>query len=493
MPIDILLVTQNARYHHAAFGIRYLKANLGELEPRCALLESTIKEPAADLVEKILAARPRVVGLSVYIWNASNAREVLTLLKQLKPELPVVLGGPEVSYELDQPLVELADYVVTGEGDLAFAELCHRLLAGERPAERIVVGGRPPTEKLQLPYHLYEEDDLAHRVVYVEASRGCPFRCEFCLSSLDPGVRAFSLERFLEAMEQLHRRGLRRFKFVDRTFNLKVETGRAILNFFRQRLSDDLFLHFEMIPDRLPEGLREPLASFPPGTLQFEIGIQTFDPEVSARISRRQNYERLEENFRFLRTHTGVHVHADLIVGLPGETLDGFATGFDRLVALDPQEIQVGILKRLRGTPIVRHDQQFAMVYSQEPPYELLRNSTLDFATMQQMKRFARFWDLVANQGRFPETLKLLLGDSAFANFFAFSEFLHAQGTRTFGVSPTALARQLHRFLGGAAEAALRSDLEKQNRQLPPFLRRQARHSDPSPAAPEREQCSSAV
>ena len=225
---------------------------------------------------------------------------------------------------------------------------------------------------------------MAHRVIYIEASRGCPFTCEFCLSSLDVPVRQFPLDPLLAAADKLLERGVRQFKFVDRTFNLNIAASRRILEFFLERQRPGLFVHFEMIPDRLPEALREVIAKFPPGALQFEVGIQTFDEAVSSNISRRQDYGRLADNLRFLREQTGVHVHADLIAGLPGETLESFAAGFDRLVAMGPQEIQVGILKRLRGTPIVRHDQAWEMVYSAHPPYEILRNKLLDFATMQR-------------------------------------------------------------------------------------------------------------
>jgi radical SAM superfamily enzyme YgiQ (UPF0313 family) len=260
---------------------------------------------------------------------------------------------------------------------------------------------------------------VAHRVIYVEASRGCPFTCEFCLSSLDVPVRQFALPLLLGEMERLLARGVRQFKFVDRTFNLNIAASKAILQFFLERWRPGLFVHFEMIPDRLPEALREVIAKFPPGALQFEVGVQTFNEAVSKNISRRQDYARLEENFHFLRGQTGVHVHADLIAGLPGETLESFAAGFDRLVALGPQEIQVGILKRLRGTPIVRHDQPWQMVYSPHPPYEILRNSLLDFPALQRLRRFARHWDLVGNSGNFIETTPLLWsgGASPFAAF----------------------------------------------------------------------------
>ena len=183
-----------------------------------------------------------------------------------------------------------------------------------------------------------------------------------------------------------------------------------------------------MIPDRLPAELREIIAKFPPGSLQFEVGIQTFNPEVGSLISRRQNYVRMAENFAFLRMETGVHIPADLIVGLPGETVESFAAGFDRLIALGPQEIQVGILKRLRGTPIIRHDAEWQMVYNAHPPYDILQNKLIDFATMQRLRRFAKYWDLVGNSGNFVETTPLIWRvGSAFENLLKFSDWLYAR------------------------------------------------------------------
>jgi len=444
----VVLATVNARYHHCSLALRYLKANLGEFGPDCQLLEFTLEQRPLEVVEALLAARPDLIGLSIYIWNASFSLEVVRLLKRLRPDLPLVLGGPEVSYEWDQQeLVALADYLITHEGERALLQLCRDLSAGRRDLPRVIAGGQPRLDDLVLPYDLYSDVDLAQRTLYVEASRGCPFRCEFCLSSLDTGVRYFPQERLLAALQQLLDRGARHFKFIDRTFNLRLEVSSALLDFFWQRYQPDMFLHFEMVPDRFPAELRSRVARFPAGAVQFEIGIQTFQPEVQQRISRRQKLEALEDNLRFLREHTGVHIHADLIVGLPGETLEQFARGFDHLVALGPQEIQVGILKRLRGTPILRHDQEFAMLYSPSPPYEILQNSVIDFDQMMRLKRFARMWDVTANRGRFPQLLRRLLGQSPFENFMAFS--LHAVaalgGTREMAVDR--VARCLVEFL----------------------------------------------
>jgi radical SAM superfamily enzyme YgiQ (UPF0313 family) len=447
---DIVLTTLNAKYVHAAFGLRYLLANLGELKTRACLVEFDINQRPLDVVEALLGREPGVVGFGVYIWNVAQTAQVIAALKRVRRDITIIIGGPEVSFEVDQQeIVRLADFVITGEADVQFAEVCRRLLAGEPPPQKVIAAELPDLSTLVLPYDLYTDDDIAHRVIYVEASRGCPFSCEFCLSSLDIPVRQFQLPALLDHLQRLLDRGARQFKFVDRTFNLNLAVSKTILQFFHERYRPGLFVHYEMIPDRLPDALREIVEKFPPGALQFEVGIQTFDPEVSRLISRRQNYRKLTDNFGFLRSRTGVHIHADLIAGLPGESLQSFAAGFDRLVALNPQEIQVGILKRLRGTPIVRHDGEWQMVYSSDPPYEILQNKLIDFATMQRVRRFSRYWDLVANSGNFVETTPLLWGTvhSPFAGFMRWSDWLHGRIGRRHGIALPLLAELLFEYL----------------------------------------------
>ena len=478
----ILLTTLNARYIHAAFGLRYLKANLGELRDQCRIAEFDIKQRPIEVAEQLLAHQPRIIGIGVYIWNARESMELVSLLKRIAPEVTVVLGGPEVSHECAlQPIVAAADYTVTGEGDLVFADLCGEILDGRPPAEKIIRAPLPDPAALTLPYCEYDEADIAHRVLYVEASRGCPFTCEFCLSSIEAPVRQFDLEPFLASLETLLERGVRQFKFVDRTFNLNLKFSSAILQFFLDHYQPGMFVHFEMVPDRLPAGLRDLIVQFPPGALQFEVGIQTFNPEVAQLISRRQKYDRLEENLRFLKESTGVHVHADLIFGLPGETLASFGEGFDRLVRIGPQEIQIGILKRLRGTPIVRHDAEWEMVYAEQPPYEILSTRLVDFATMQRVRRMARYWDLAANSGNFPQTVTALWGEkgSPFWSFLAFSDWVYGQVRRTHSIPLKAMAKLLADYLqelGQVAQSAvyewLRADFAAAGRnELPPWLR----------------------
>lgn len=478
---DIVLTTLNARYSHASFGLRYLMANLGDLQPRTALLEFDLRAPPDRMAGEILAAQPRIVGLGVYIWNVVPCTALVKELRARAPSVLLVLGGPEVSHEVDrQDICARADYIITDEGDLAFPELCRQLLAGQPPAGRVIPGGFVDVNRLALPYHLYSERDIAERVVYVEASRGCPFTCEFCLSSLNVPVRRFPLETLLPAFQDLLDRGVRQFKFVDRTFNLSIPYSLRILRFFLERYREGLFLHFEMIPDRLPDELADMLVQFPRGSLQFEVGIQTFNDEVAARIRRRQDFAATETNLRWLLQHTGAHLHADLIMGLPGETLESFAAGFDRLVALGPQEIQVNLLKRLRGTPITRHDAEFAMRYSATPPYELLENRDLDRATVRRLQRFARFWDLLANRGNFLETApRIWAGGSPFARFMACSEALYARFQRSHGIALEDLAQGLFDHLAGRGDVPARTLAEglgrdwsrSGRRDLPRFLR----------------------
>ena len=512
---DIVLATLNAKYIHAAFGLRYLHANLGGLRERACIAEFDINQRPLEIVERILAHEPRIVGLGVYIWNVVPTTEVVALLKRIRPELIIILGGPEVSYETDgQEIVRLADHTITGEADNAFREVCRAILDGQ-PPPKIITADLPKLDALALPYDLYSDADLAHRVIYVEASRGCPFTCEFCLSSLDIPVRQFPLDAFLASLDRLLARGATQFKFVDRTFNLHLPTSTAILQFFLDRWRDGLFVHFEMIPDRLPEQLRVLIAQFPPGAVQLEVGIQTFDDATSLNISRRQNLVKLEDNFRYLRAHTGVHIHADLIVGLPGEGIESFGRGFDRLLALRPQEIQVGILKRLRGTPIVRHDAEYAMRYSPHPPYEILQNRDITFPDMQRMRRFARYWDITANSGNFSATLALLWqwdgrpacrsevgvspAMSPFAQFLRFSDWLFHHLARTHTIALDTLARSLFTFLTEqlglekeSVASALSQDWRRTGRKdLPPWLEEQVvaedARSTARPKAPRRQ------
>ena len=421
---------------------------MSELATETTLFEFTLEQRTIDIAEQLLAHQPQIIGVSLYIWNIEQSTQLVTLLKTISPQTIIIIGGPEVSYEWQrQAIVGQCDYLICGAADLAFAALCRTILKGELPEEKVIQAAPIALDSLALPYRYYSDEDIANRVIYVEASRGCPFKCEFCLSALDRGCLHFPIKPFLEAMDELYQRGVRHFKFTDRTFNLNMASSTAILDFFLQRLDEPLFLHFEVIPDHLPDVIKERLQQFPRGSLQLEIGIQSFDPKVQQLISRKQDNQRSAENLRWLRESTTAHMHADLIIGLPGEDMAGFAKGFDHLISLNPHEIQVGILKRLKGAPIARHDDDFKMRYNPAPPYNLLCNDHINFSTMQRLNRFARYWEMIANSGRFKSSLPYILAENPFQNFLKLSDWLFETTEQTHKISLNRLFRLLNQAM----------------------------------------------
>ncbi len=445
----IILSTLNARYIHASLGLRYLMANMGDLRPQTQLMEFVINSRPVDIVESLLETNPEIIGLGVYIWNATETLQVVKLLKKVSPETIIILGGPEVTYETAaQEITALADYVITGQADITFQEVCREILTNVKPLQKIIKAKIFKLNDINLPYAEYTDEDIKNRVIYVEASRGCPFKCEFCLSSLDKTVYPFNLDLFLAEMQTLFAHGVRSFKFIDRTFNLKIATSIKIMNFFLDKMeTEKVYLHFELIPDHLPEKLKTVMQQFPEDSLQFEIGIQSLNPEIQDIISRKQDNQKVAANLQWIRQETNAHIHADLIIGLPGETLNSFAKGFNQLVAFQPHEIQIGILKRLRGTPIIRHTDEYDMRYSPTAPYEILSNNIIDFSLMQKLKRFARYWDMIANSGRFKHTKALLLGNAPFENFLALTNWLYSVTDQTHKLALPRLFNLLYKFM----------------------------------------------
>jgi len=303
----------------------------------------------------------------------------------------------------------------------------------------------PDLSQVQLPYRLLGPADLQNRLLYVETSRGCPFSCEFCLSGLPGKVRFFPLEPVLQAVQRLYSEGGRYFKLIDRTFNQKIDRAKRTLEFFLQLLSSGknpgAYVQFEVVPDRFPASLRELVAKFPPGTLRLEVGIQTYDNQTATRIRRQQDQQKTRENLEFLLHSSHAILHTDLIIGLPGESIESFARGFDTLYALGPAEIQLGILKALPGTTLHRHDAQWGMVYNSEPPYEILETGEIPRVLMDRLKVGAKFWELLANRGKYPQYLEVLVprGEGAFLKFLELSDFLYDHFGRTWGINPEEL------------------------------------------------------
>ena len=444
--MKITLTTLNSRFTHSAIGLRCIYANMQELQADTTILEFSINDAMQSVAEKLLHNSPDIIGLGVYIWNVTLIQELIHIIKKVSPNITIVLGGPEVSYEPFRVNLDDADYIVKGEGDRAFYELCKKIIH-EQKSERVVPMTLPNLKEIQLPYKYYTDDDIKNRYIYVEISRGCPFECEFCLSSMDEKVRAFDLDAIIEEFEILWERGARNFKFVDRTFNLNMKSANRILDFFLSK-EPPYFAHFEVIPDHFPASLREKIQRFPHGALQLEIGIQTLNLEIANNISRQLKLDKIQDNISFLENETTAHIHLDLIVGLPGESLESFGANLDKLMSMSSCEIQIGILKKLSGTHIKRHDIEFKMVYSNIPPYDILSNSELSFNDIQVMKRFARFWDLTYNSGNFKKSLPLLWGEeSVYENFYAFGLWMYEITDSTWKISLQRLGELLFSYL----------------------------------------------
>jgi radical SAM superfamily enzyme YgiQ (UPF0313 family) len=517
---DILLATINAKWIHPSLALRLLKANLASLEERAEIAEFALRQPLPEKTAPILRSRPKILAVSVSIWNHLATTELFAALEEAWKEEAgskpaVVMGGPEVSWlDGDAAILRHADWVVRGEGELAFRHLCESLLEDEAPsgpeereereeraqgeerreairaklrsrggiksAEGKFIEAEPvDPAAIQSAYRLYTGEDLERKLVYVEASRGCPFGCEFCLSALDRRVRSFPLEPFLAEMDGLLKRGARRFKFLDRTFNLDAERAGKVLSFFLEKTRglpapepapaqkpgpepgtnakgpsqaapqaapEPVCVHFEMIPSRLPAELRAQLARFEPGTLRLEIGIQTLNPLAASLSGRASDPDKELENLALLRGGTSAIIHADLIAGLPAEDLASFAAGFDRLwQALSVRnsaakkarvEIQLGTLKRLPGTPIARHADAYGMRFAAEAPYEVQETAALSADDLDRLRNFARFWELIVNRGGHPDFTARFLppGEPAFDRFMKLADTLLAHFGRSWGI-----------------------------------------------------------
>ncbi|MDQ6998725.1 MAG: DUF4080 domain-containing protein [Mariprofundus sp.] len=475
----ILLTTLNARYTHSAIGLRYIFANMADLQKSTAIHECTINDNIQDIAEQLLSKQPTIIGIGVYIWNAQQCAELVEIIKKVAPDTTVVLGGPEVSYTPLRIHYDMADYIVQGEGDTAFYDLCKAIMGGLSPTQRIIQAAMADLEQIILPYDYYSDEDVANRYIYIEASRGCPFLCEFCLSSIDKKVRNIDTATLLIAMQKLWDRGVRSFKFIDRTFNLNVKIASQLLDFFLAK-EPPYFVHFEVIPDHFPDALKTRIKQFPAASLQLEIGIQTLNIEVADRIHRNLKMDKITENIRFLEEETSAHMHLDLIVGLPGESLASFGENLNRLSAMTHSEIQIGILKKLSGTSLHRHDSDFDMVYSDKPPYDILRNNQLSFEDIQQMKRFSRFWNLYYNSGNFKQSIALLWPDSdVFEQFHAFSVWVYRETQSTWKISLDRLAKLLFDYLTtilkyeeqSTAELLIHDIMKLGGRKMPNFLK----------------------
>ncbi len=450
----IVIVAINARYSHCAYGARTLAANLGALQEQAEILEADTNVQPFQLAAALAARHPAVVGFSVYLWNAATVRETALLLRRVSPQACIILGGPEIVAGAVARWAGAADALVVGEGESAFRGLCAEALAGAwrvgADTPRVVCGRADDLATLELPYARYSAEDLARRTVYVESSRGCPYGCSYCTSCQTP-LRFFDPARLAMAFDQLIARGVRAFRFLDRSFNANEDHACAVLGVLLARRPERFQIHLEIMPRCFGAGLRRTLAAFPPGTLHLEVGVQTLNPAVARAVGRSGDVAAVMEALVFLIHDARATVHADLIFGLPGEDEASFAAGFDRLVReLDPPELQVNLLKGLPGTPLVAPGAAPGLVFNPNPPYELLCSDALSFDAVVRLQGFARCWELIHNRGRYraeSHTIWERGNGSPFARYLALSERILTAEGRLYAISAQRLEAHVASFI----------------------------------------------
>ncbi|KPV57832.1 Fe-S oxidoreductase [Paenibacillus sp. A3] len=472
---NIVLSTLNAKYIHTSLALRYLKAFSQHDFPGIQIAEYTIKDPAMNIVSDIYQRKPEVVGFSCYIWNIEETIVVVSMLKKIMPELIVVLGGPEVSYDTEYWMNRLPEvnFIVVGEGEETLHHLLTELegdralysvfgLAYRNKEGRVVIN--PPRPKLALDDiptpHRFAEDipSLANRVVYFETSRGCPFSCQFCLSSIEVGVRYFDMERTKSDLLYLIRSGAKLIKFVDRTFNIKRDYAMEMFEFLIQNHSGCVF-QFEITADIMrPEVLDYLAENAPPGIFRFEIGVQSTNDLTNSLVKRRQNFAKLTRTVTKVKESGKIDQHLDLIAGLPEEDYNSFRKTFNDVFALGPEELQLGFLKMLRGTGM-RHDaEKYGYLYMDHAPYEILGNKILPFSDLVRIKRVEDVLEKYWNAHRMDHTVRYLIErefTSAFDFFQEFGDYWEERGWQKIGHQLEDLFTRLHAFLKHRGTAKL--------------------------------------
>ena len=395
--MKVLLVAMNASYVHTNLAVRLLRAST---KRPVALLEMTINESKDVMLQKILREKPDAILYSAYIWNWSQIQMLGRYIRKAFPHIKQYVGGPEVTYDSAERMKTepWIDGILRGEGERSFDVFLACLEGG---AHRRQVPGlvyRKDGEIFSVPLKDtfaiselpagYEEEALDHRIVYYESMRGCPYHCSYCLSSEDDHVRYRSVDEIKEHMRRIFHTGTQLVKFVDRSFHIRPERTKEILRFFIDEAPKDMCIHFEMNLEHMTADVAEVINEAPAGLFQIEAGIQSVNSEVNRRIHRSTNLEKMKKAMDLI-DRDKVHIHVDLIVGLPGENMESFLNGFDRVVPLHAKKIQIGFLKLLRGTELRRRAGEFHIIYDDEPPYEVIRTDVLSGEEVLLLKNFA--------------------------------------------------------------------------------------------------------
>lgn len=470
--MKILLSTLNAKFIHSSLALRYLRSYVEPVFPDVELVEYTINDVTLTIAGDIYKRQPDLAAFSCYIWNIRETLDVLSILKKIRPELPIVVGGPEVTYDADQWLRKHPeiDLIVLGEGEVTFLEVCQELErakeAGESPNWGAVAGlayrdgerirFSAPREQIadlnQIPSPFEKNlHELDNRVVYFEASRGCPFKCQYCLSSIEDGVRYFDLDRVKADLLRLIQHGVKTIKFVDRTFNIHKKYAMEIFQFLIDNHNGTVF-QFEITADILrPEVVDFLAENAPPGVFRFEIGVQSTNDATNRLVQRIQRFDKLSYTVLKIKESGKIPQHLDLIAGLPEEDYQSFRKTFNDVFSLRPEELQLGFLKMLRGTGVRARAANHGYIYMDESPYEILGNNVLSFDDMQKIKRVEDVLEKYWNAHRMDTALEWIVTrsfETPFDFFQEFGDFWEEQGWSRMGHQLEDLFTRVHYFLG---------------------------------------------
>lgn len=464
--MSIVCSTLNAKYIHTNLAIRYLKA-YAEPDFSVQLAEFTIKDPTMNIVTDLIQRKPAIIGFSCYIWNIEETIKVVKMIKKIDPSIQIIVGGPEVTYDVYEWMENIPefDFIVIGEGEETFKQLLTQL-TGEKDfslvkgiAYREQNGIRitPQENKIDLreiPSPFRFEEDLPHlskRVTYIETSRGCPFSCQFCLSSIEVGVRYFDREKVKDDIRYLMENGARTIKFVDRTFNISRSYAMEMFRFLIDEHVPGTVFQFEITADIMrPEVIEFLNEEAPKGLFRFEIGVQSTNDYTNELVHRKQNFEKLTRTVTMVKDGGKIDQHLDLIAGLPEEDYQSFRKTFNDVFALRPEELQLGFLKLLRGTGLRIQAKEYGYIYMDYSPYEILGNSVLSFDDIIKIKQVEDVLEKYWNDHRMDHTIEYLVTQvfpSPFDFFQEFGTFWEQKGWARIGHQLEDLFKRLYKFL----------------------------------------------
>lgn len=462
----VILAALNAKYIHSNLALRYLsRFQNNNQKHHVETMEFTINQRLDFIAEELFRKQPDVVLFSCYIWNVEMLRQLCPILKKIMPDCVIGFGGPEVSYESETFLREnpAVDFVMRGEGELVFTKYLEHLDAGNpatlgeiesltyRQGDEIFSTPQMhPMDLALLPFP-YEDDfsDVQNQIIYYESSRGCPYHCGYCLSSVENGVRFVPLDKVLPDLQKFLDKNAPQVKFIDRTFNRKKSHAMAIWKYLHEHDNGVTNFHFEITADLIDQETIDFLKTVRKGLFQFEIGVQSTNPQTIRAINRNVDFAALSEIVQQIKDGGNIHQHLDLIAGLPYEDYDSFGCSFNDVYALHPEQLQLGFLKVLKGSMLHQKQKEFEIVYHDTAPYEVLTTHELPYADTLRLKYVEEMVETYYNSGRFLNTLAYLvpLYESPFAFFEALSQFWVGENYHYLGLSKMGLFDVLWRFV----------------------------------------------